>query len=333
MTLTRVAAGPINAAPLGTMELMSNTPLCIGVALAASACFATAVVFQQEAAVEAQAGMNVQPAAATNSAPVHHSVVALALAVLRRRAWLLATTVDFAGFLLQSVALHLGRITLVQPILVTVLALGMVIGAWRSHTSLGLIDLFGLLFLSGGIVGFLLAAQPSRGGAYTLPGRLPFLVVSVLGLLGVAVAISSRFGPRGRATVLAFAAGTSFAVVAALAKEVGDELSRSGVAGVLGHYPAYALAVVAISGLSVEQTAFAAGPLVPTLVTLTLVDPLASLLTGVFVYGEDLRGGLAAGSAAVLCGLLAAVGVVLVARSRATARVQSPAAILSHAGG
>ena len=288
---------------------MSNAALSAGVALAASACFATAVVFQQEAAVEAHEAAD----------PGRRSVIGLALAVLRRKAWLLATVVDFAGFLLQSVALHLGRITLVQPILVTVLAMGMVIGAWRSHTHLGLIDLLGLLFLSGGIAGFLLAAQPSHGGVDALPQRLPFAVGSVLGLLALAVVISRRLGARGRATLLAFAAGSSFAVVAALAKEVGGELTGSGV-----------LAVVAISGLSVEQTAFAAGPLVPTLVTLTLVDPLASLVTGVYVYGEALQGGAPSIAAAVLCGLLTAVGVVLVARSRATAQVQSPAVILKQ---
>ena len=167
--------------------MVANTGLSIVLAVLASLCFATAVVFQQEAAVEAQSARATQ----------RHSVFGLALGLLRRRVWLFATLVDFSGFMLQATALHFGRITDVQPILVTVLAFGMVLGAWRSETSLGWVDLTGALLLSLGIVGFLLAADPEHGSDSPTPGRLPLVVVSVLGLLAVGVAISAANGGKG----------------------------------------------------------------------------------------------------------------------------------------
>lgn len=299
-------------------------------AVLAALCFATAVVFQQEAAVEAQAERGSQ----------RHSISGLAFAVLRRRVWLFATLVDFAGFLLQATALHLGRLTVVQPLLLLVLGFGMVLGAWRSHTTLGRDDLVGVVALCGGLAGFLAFAQPAGAGDETdaLPGRLPLLIVSVLGLTLLGLVVSSRLGDTGRAGTLALVAGTCFACVAAIVKRVGVELvggsgtlAPHGVGTVLSNWPVYALAVVALSGLAIEQAAFAAGPLVPTLVVLTLVDPLASLCTGVLVFGEKLQGGVADLAFASLFGLVAIIGVVLVARSRATATVQAPAAILAHA--
>lgn len=299
-------------------------------AVLAAVCFAAAVVFQQEAAVEAQSGVEER-----------HSITALARAVVRRRVWLFATGVDLGGFVLQATALHLGRITVVQPILVVVLAFGMLLGAWRSNTRLGAGALVGVLALCAGLAGFLGVAQPSQAGAEVdaLPGRLPLLIVSVLGLTAVGLLVSHRLGHNARAVTLALVAGTCFAGVAAIVKRVGAELlgtglhdrAAYGVVTVLTHWPVYALVVVAVSGLAIEQAAFASGPLLPILVVLTLIDPLASLCIGALVYGETLQGGVPDLALASAFGGLAITGVVLVARSRATLEVQAPEAILAHA--
>jgi hypothetical protein len=128
--------------------------------------------------------------------------------------------------------------------------------------------------------------------------------------------------------LLSIAAAVAFALVAALNKEVSGQLVDRGLVHALGSWPIYTLAIVAIGGLSVEQAAFAGGPLVPSLATMTLADPLVSIMIGILVYDEHLHGGgNAAGS--VLSGIIVAVGVVLITRSPVTQQVQHPDAMLA----
>ncbi|HVU73362.1 MAG TPA: DMT family transporter [Mycobacteriales bacterium] len=287
-------------------------------AVAAAVCFSVAVVYQQEVAVEASRGSSLEA----------KSIFALIGGVLRRPMWLLATFVDFCGFLLQATALHLGRITIVQPLLITVLLFGMVIGAARSGLHLGLADWTGALLLIAGLAGFLLAAAPSEGDVGAPGGRLPLLCAAAAGLSVLILITAPRKRGAPRAVLLSLAAGVAFALVAALVKEVGAELTAHGPVYVLSDWPVYTLAAVAIGGLSIEQAAFAGGPLVPSLVTLTAVDPIVSIMIGTLVYDEQLKGGGAA-AGAVIAGIVGLVGVGFIARSPVTQKVQHPDAMLA----
>ena len=291
-------------------------------AVAASVCFSVAVVYQQEVAVEASRGSSLSA----------RSIFALIGGVLRKPMWLIATFVDFCGFLLQATALHLGRITIVQPLLITVLLFGMVIGAARSGLRLGTADWVGALLLIAGLAGFLLGAAPSEGDVGAPSGKLPLLCAAAGGLSVLLLIVAPRKRSGLRAVLLSLAAGTAFALVAALVKEVSAQLTDRGVVHTLADWPLYTLIIVAISGLSIEQAAFAGGPLVPSLVTLTVVDPLISIIIGTLVYDEHLKGG-GGGAGAIIAGLVGVVGVVLIARSPVTQKVQHPDVMLAAAEG
>lgn len=255
-------------------------PTTIVVTLAAAGCFAGGVVLQQR--VAAADGANIR--------------------LLRHPVWLAGITLDFVGFVLQVVALHLGTLALVQPLLTTTLLFALAFGRSR----LTRLEWAGALTLAVGLSGFLAAAAPRGGGG---------IDEAKLGLAaGIALALGCLAWLWGQVVVLAAAASICFAMVAGLAKSAGDQLTAHGLVAPLTHWDVYALAIASIFGLTLEQKAFAAGALVPSLITLTLGDPLMSLCLGVLVEGEALRGGPPA-VAAVFSAILAVTGIVLLARS------------------
>ena len=55
------------------------------------------------------------------------------------------------------------------------------------------------------------------------------------------------------------------------------------------HWQTYGLIVFGLGGLFLTQNAFHAGPLAASQSTLVLVDPLASIVLGIALYGDSLR--------------------------------------------
>ena len=80
------------------------------------------------------------------------------------------------------------------------------------------------------------------------------------------------------------------------------------------HWPLYALVVTGILGAVLTQAAFNAGPLSASQPALLIVDPLASIILGVLIFGEQLDGTVPALVGALFAILVMCVGVVLMSR-------------------
>jgi len=195
-----------------------------------------------------------------------------------------------ASFLMQAVALHLGRLSEVQPILTTeLLFLVLILGVWfRFHV--GWRKWSGALAAAGGLAGFLVFASPSGGGQ--TPSTISWLEVGLpcAGVVVLAVVLALR-GPRWwRAAMFGSAAAVSFAFTAALTKVVTDYISKDWVS-MFGHWQTYGLAVTGCSRWFLTQNAYHAGPIAASQSTLVLIDPLASILIGIGLFGDNLRTG------------------------------------------
>ncbi|HEV7209334.1 MAG TPA: DMT family transporter [Mycobacteriales bacterium] len=249
------------------------------VALASAFCFAAAVVLQQRSAAEHGARWN----------------------LLLRGVWIVGGAVDLAGFLLQATALHFGGVVAVQALLTTVLPFGMVLGRIRPGAG----GWLGAGLLAVGLAGLLLALDPRPGTPREGGLRLAVVAVTILAF------ISWR---RGGAVAQSLGAALLFALTATLAATVGDQLVRDGWLDLLAHPELYLLILASTFGLVLEQRAFAAGPLAPSLVALTLADPVASVVLGTTVAGDRLRGGGFAAAAAISA-MVATAGVILLARA------------------
>jgi hypothetical protein len=220
--------------------------------------------------------------------PDHPLRLKLLLHVLRQRIWLAGFALMIASFVLEAVALHFGRLTEVQPILTTELLFLVLILGTRFQFTVGWREWSGAVAAAVGLAGFLLFAAP-RGGD-TIPTTSEWLEVGAAcaGSMVVLVLLARR-GPRWwRAASFGTAAAVAFAYTAALIKVVTDYVSGDWVS-VFRHWQTYALAVFGILAVYLTQHAYHAGPIAASQSAIVLVDPLASILIGVNLFGDDLR--------------------------------------------
>jgi drug/metabolite transporter (DMT)-like permease len=249
------------------------SPAAVLVAITSATGFAVASVLQQRAAKQEKPYGTFDPR--------------LLVRLLRRPLWLGSWLPDLAASGLQALALRLGPLALVQPILVTGLFLAVPLEAalerHRPHPT----DLAAVGLGAFGLAVFLSAVEPRAG--VTNPSQLAWLGVG-LGcgaVIGVCLLLARGASGTRRGTLLGAATGVLYAVVAALLKAVITRLTTDPVA-LLADWHLYALAAVGLAGLLLNQNAFQEGPLTAPLTALTLVDPVVSVVIAVTTFHEQL---------------------------------------------
>jgi drug/metabolite transporter (DMT)-like permease len=233
---------------------------------------------------------------------------------LRRGVWLLGFALMILSFVLQAIALHIGRLSEVQPILTTELVfLAAILAVWFRFR-IGLREWIGAIAVTAGLSFFLYFAQPQYGMA-SPPGWRWGVAGGVCLAIIVATVLLAMRGPRWwRATMFGTAASVSFAFTAACTKVVSDFASADWTQ-LYRHWQVYALAVFGGLAVFLTQNAIHAGPLVASQSTLVLIDPLASICIGIGLFGDDLHTGGAAGPVEALALLVAFLGAFWLARS------------------
>jgi len=207
---------------------------------------------------------------------------------LRRGVWLLGFFFMVCAFLLQAFALHVGRLSVVQPILtLELLFLVFILGTYFGYR-ITVREWLGASAIAFGLSGFLISANPGEGNR--VPTNFQWLIVggSATFLIVVTV-VATRWGPRWwKAAMFGTSAAVAFAFTAALIKVVSNYAAKDWVS-MLGHWQTYGVIVFGLAGLFLTQNAFHAGPLAASQSTLVLVDPLVSIVIGITLYGDNLR--------------------------------------------
>ena len=240
--------------------------------------------------------------------------LSLLVYALRRRIWLLGFALMIVSFLLQAVALHIGRLSQVQPILTTELVfLAAILAIWFRF-KIGSREWIGAIAVAGGLSGFLFFAHPEYGMTPP-PGWRWGVAGGVCVLIMVAaVVLAMRGPPWWRAAMFGTAASISFAFTAACTKVVSG-FAAADWTHLYRHWQVYALAVFGALAVFLTQNAIHAGPLVASQSTVVLIDPLASICIGIGLFGDDLQTGGAAGPLEALSLLIAFGGAFWLARS------------------
>jgi drug/metabolite transporter (DMT)-like permease len=233
---------------------------------------------------------------------------------LRRGVWLLGFALMIVSFLLQAVALHVGRLSQVQPILTTELVfLAAILAIWFRF-KIGGREWIGAIAVAAGLSGFLYFAEPEYG--MTPPPGWKWAVTGgvCVGIIVFTVFLAMR-GPRWwRAAMFGTAASVSFAFTAACTKVVSGFAAQDWT-HLYKHWQVYALAVFGAVAVFLTQNAIHAGPLVASQSSLVLADPLASICIGIGLFGDDLHTSGANGPLEALSLLVAFGGAVWLARS------------------
>lgn len=251
--------------------------------------------------------------------------------LLRQPVWLAGLAGVVVGFLLQAAALGQGELSVVEPILVCELPLTLFLAAWVLHAPLRTREAGAALGMAAGLAGLLFFLAPSSAHAQEVPWY-EWLLASAATMAATAaafewarrgrVARDQREGSARRAAGFGMAAGCQFGLTAAFIKAVTVRFGEGGLAGVFTGWELYCMVVSGALAMFLLQSAMHAGRLVAAQPALTLTDPLVSVLWGVTVFGEMVRGGfyllLAAAS-----GLLLAVCVVILSRSPAIGEAET----------
>ena len=233
---------------------------------------------------------------------------------IRRGVWLLGFAFMICSFLMQSFALHIGRLSVVQPILtMELLFLVAILGIWFRF-SISLREWIGASAIAGGLAGFLYFAAP--GGGTEVPTNLGWIVVGGAAVFFMCAAVvATRWGPRWwKAAMFGSAAAIAYAFTAALIKTVSNYAANDWVT-MLYHWQTYAVVAFGLLGLFLTQNAFHAGPLAASQSTLVLVDPLVSICLGIALYGDTLRTSGAYGPLEAISLLVMFMGAVFLSNS------------------
>lgn len=206
---------------------------------------------------------------------------------LRRGVWLLGFALMLVSFVVQAIALHFGRLSQVQPILtVELVFLAAILAIWFGF-KMGTREWLGSVAVTAGIAGFLYFAHPQYGMVPPPLWRWAIAAGAAVALIAIAVTLALR-GPRWwQAAMFGSAAAISFAFTAACTKIVSDYAAVDWTQ-LYRHWQTYALAIFGVAAVFLTQNAMHAGPIVASQSTLVLVDPLASILIGVGLFGDDL---------------------------------------------
>ena len=283
---------------------MSNTVLAPLLGLVVSFLFALSAFLQQRAA---------------RSTTRHgHSAItgawSLMSTLVRNRTWLGGWLLNLAGFGTQAVALHLGSVATVQPLLATQLMFALPMASLERRRWPTPRDWLAAGSISAGLVVLLvivratpIAGQPDRG-------RIVLASLAAVVAIAVLVPLSLRLGPNYVVLVGAACAGLCFAMTAVFIKLTSDDLLNHGVAHTARDWVGYALAGSTLLGLVLGQGAFANGPLPWAVAVKETVNPIASYAVGVLAFpvsqptDAGSLAGLAVAGALVVAGGLALAG-------------------------
>lgn len=299
-----VGRGP--ADPGGTLLGVTDGLLVVLLSLASALAFATSSTVKHVSAHQVPDAQDLRV----------RSVGRLVAATVRNRYYLLGIAADAVGLTLQLLALHLGALGVVQPLLITGLLFALLLRqATRRRVSPR--EIAWALVLTVSLAGFLvLAGTAQSSGASETADRVPAVVAAVAGLLlaGTCVVLGRRQSRAGRsAALLGVAVGATYAGTAALLKTL-TSIALEGPLALLTSWQLYTVLVVGAGGLVLNQLAFQAGPLAASLPAIASVDPLASIALGVVVYDERIRHDLASGLGLGALLLLLGVAVIQLAR-------------------
>ena len=212
--------------------------------------------------------------------------------LIRNQTWIFGFLAMIVSFVLQAVALGLGELSAIEPVITLEVALTILLASRVFGARIGRAEWTGILVMTVGMVGLVASLDPQAGNAIKV-SNLTYIKAG--GSTAFTILVLTILGTRGRQVVrtaaLGAAAGTSFGLTATLLKESVTQLNDRGLTGMLSTWQTYAVIGFGVSGVVLMQAALHLGPLIAAQPGFTLMDPLVSILWGVLVFNEATRTG------------------------------------------
>jgi drug/metabolite transporter (DMT)-like permease len=267
----------------------------IALALIAAALFALGSVLQQKAGADA---------------PTIGARSGLLLQMVRRPVWLAGVAADGLAFVAQAAALGIGRLAVVQPLLVASVVFALPLGAWLGDQRVGRREVIAAIALLAGLGAFIVVADPAGGHDGAGLGAWLIAAAACGGPCVALTLLAPREPGSRRAALLGAAAGILFALSAALTKTVVSELDN-GLLTIVTTWPLYGLIAVGYVSMTLNQMSLDAGALAATMATSTALDPIASVVLGLTLFRESMSAGPIE-VLVILAALVVVVGAMIV---------------------
>ncbi len=239
--------------------------------------------------------------------------------------WLIGTLALFTGYLFQAGALDRGRLSIIQPLLVTTVVFALPLGYFMTRQHVGRREVLGAVAIIIGLGLFVVFGDPA-GGKENAPNSEWAIAIGLLSVLSVLMLVFGSGGSLSmKAAVYGTVAGVLFGLSSALTKPTLDYLHES-VGTMLSHWECYALAVAGVLGFVLQQVSLGTGRLAPSVATVSVANPLVGIGIGILLFDERLsRPGWHVLVAVVGLGV-ALVGAVVISLARgATSELEAAA--------
>ncbi len=241
------------------------------------------------------------------------------LRLVTRGWWLVGTLVLLFGYAFQAVALNEGQLAIVQSLLVTTIVFALPLGRWLTDQQVNRSEILaaGAIVLGLAVFTYFGDEGAGRSTAPTWQWALTFLV---FGSLAAGFVIVGRRSDQGRkAAYLGAAAGVLYALSAAMWKPTSEAWSAGGLSGLLTSWEFYAWAGAALVAFVFQQVSLALGHLASTVATVSVGNPIVSVIIGILILQERLADPTWHKVVA-----FAGLGVALVAAIRITQATEGP---------
>ncbi len=282
---------------------MSDTTIAIVLALGAGLSYSVAAVLQQRVAAEQPPELSLSPR--------------LIVELVKRPMWLLGIAFDVTAYVFEAAALGFGSVVIVGPLLVSGLLFAIPFATFGTGQRATRREMVPALMVAGGLALFVGIGDPT--GNSSTSSLLGWSVAG--GAIALAAGLALLAGrrpstpPNRRALLYGLGTGTLYGLTAVLTKATVDLLDGD-VLGLLGHWQLYALVVVSIAGLILNQSAFQAGHVGASLPVIAVANPVLSATLGVVLFGERFGAtGVLAWSATVAAIAVMVVGTIRLASS------------------
>jgi uncharacterized membrane protein len=209
-------------------------------------------------------------------------------AMVLQGVWMLGLAAQVVGVVLQGAALDRGRVSIIQPLLVTAIVWALPLGYLITHQVIGSREIIGAAIIVCGLALFASFGDPAAG-VPNAPGIDWLASILVIAAMCAALLLFAGRGSLSmRAALLGSVAGMLYGLSATLMKPVVEGLHTSGVSGVIEGWEFWVWMAAGVVGFVFQQLSLSTGRLVPSVATVSVANPAVSVLLGVLVLQERL---------------------------------------------
>jgi drug/metabolite transporter (DMT)-like permease len=278
------------------------------VGFAAAVCLAVGYVLQQRVAAHS-----------SRSALLSYRLL---WELMHKPVWWGGIAAMVVGQILGGLALDLGSVALVEPMLSSSLLFAFLIAATLSHERVRPLEVIGAVLVSAALGLFIAIGNPRSQDASDHPGLgAAVLAGGVVAVVVLAlVAVGRRRGLVAESVLLATGAGLLYGLQDAGTRYglvVGHD---SGIGSMLVNPWVYVVVIAAVAGLVLSQSAFRAARLDYSLPPIAVAEPVAGIALGVTLLGDEISVTVLGLAVEAACVAAMIVGVALIARSQTLAR-------------